>query len=847
MASLAIVPVGTGDLSPSKIIGYSTPGCQPGFLPDPMRRFAREYRDFFRLPDVAALMAVALAARMPIGMVGLSMLMFLRESLGSYALAGAASGVYFVAMAVGAPVQGRLIDRRGPKDVLVATGIVSPLALLAVLLLGRAIHFREPALQGLHFISGRDRLRPGCFRGLTELGGVLLHRGQLRPQRVPFLREPVRIGREIAHPAVQLLQFAGRHGILGRLAAEQCAIGVRQRAVGLAGKLQLLGQLGDLLGGALLVGRQLQLQLPGPVLQRLHLQPHRGSIGQRPGRERLRGERRGGFLPGNRQILFQGIHLRLHAGESLLTRFKRAGRGGELRGQLAHRVVVGPGCGAGRQLPVLLGQPGHIGAQPLAHSPALCQFRLQGLQPVDRGLAARPGGSQRRVLALQDFVTVRKFGQSSCLIFARRLRFQQGLLCGGQLLPEPTELGLRAALGGLQLSAQTLNLPAQGCVACLLVAKRALHPAQLRGQLCVLGFSRFGASAQFAGGLGQFSLRVTQGFFQGLHAHTRYFRSGAVAAQRGVFLLKRLHAGGEGRQIRRLIPARALNRRDRLLCRSQLVAQAVQLHGRIALRRLELHAQLLGFAPGRNHLGLGLREFGLQAVAFGLRLLALLGAHLRPCLQLAGRGRQILFGARQGVLGLGQLGGRVSGRLLRGRQLLPGLVKLLFQRGQFPLPPFLLGPQAGIVTARGGQPLLKLHALDPQRGEVRRGGRKLLAQGLQGRGVRARGRLLQTAVFVRQAGGGGPFLVELPLQGGQPGIFAAGRGTAGRNPLLRQTQAAVKVGQLDGGALDLVVEPGVFRGEKLRAFVAARRGRSRQTGEPPVFILQPGAGRAQAL
>lgn len=103
-----------------------------------MRRFARDYRDFFRLPDVAALMAVALAARMPIGMVGLSMLMFLRESLGSYALAGAVSGVYFVAMAIGAPVQGRLIDRRGPKAVLLATGIVSPLALAAVLLLGRA-------------------------------------------------------------------------------------------------------------------------------------------------------------------------------------------------------------------------------------------------------------------------------------------------------------------------------------------------------------------------------------------------------------------------------------------------------------------------------------------------------------------------------------------------------------------------------------------------------------------------------------------------------------------------------------------------------------------------------------
>ena len=102
-----------------------------------MHRFATQYRDFFRLPDVARLVAVAVLSRMPIGMVGLSMLMCLRESMGSYALAGSISGIYFVAMAVGAPIQGRVIDRRGPKAVLAVTGIVSPLALLAVLLASR--------------------------------------------------------------------------------------------------------------------------------------------------------------------------------------------------------------------------------------------------------------------------------------------------------------------------------------------------------------------------------------------------------------------------------------------------------------------------------------------------------------------------------------------------------------------------------------------------------------------------------------------------------------------------------------------------------------------------------------
>ncbi|NJD88975.1 MAG: MFS transporter [Betaproteobacteria bacterium] len=118
-----------------------------------MRRFAAQYRDFFRQPDVATLMAVSLLSRMPIGMVGLAMLMFLRESLGSYALAGAVSGTYFVAMAIGAPIQGRIIDRTGPKPTLAVTGVVHPLALAAILLAsGRDAGF--PAVAAAAAVAG---------------------------------------------------------------------------------------------------------------------------------------------------------------------------------------------------------------------------------------------------------------------------------------------------------------------------------------------------------------------------------------------------------------------------------------------------------------------------------------------------------------------------------------------------------------------------------------------------------------------------------------------------------------------------------------------------------------------
>lgn len=98
-----------------------------------MNRFAAQYRDFFRQPDVTPLVAVALLSRMPIGMIGLSMLMFLREAFGSFALAGSAVGIYFIAMAIASPVQGRLVDRVGPRMPLIVTGIVQPLAMLALL------------------------------------------------------------------------------------------------------------------------------------------------------------------------------------------------------------------------------------------------------------------------------------------------------------------------------------------------------------------------------------------------------------------------------------------------------------------------------------------------------------------------------------------------------------------------------------------------------------------------------------------------------------------------------------------------------------------------------------------
>ena len=68
---------------------------------------------------------IAWLSRMPVGMMGLAMLMFMRDALGDFKVAGGVVGVYFVSMAVFAPICGRIIDRVGPLWPLRATGVLN--------------------------------------------------------------------------------------------------------------------------------------------------------------------------------------------------------------------------------------------------------------------------------------------------------------------------------------------------------------------------------------------------------------------------------------------------------------------------------------------------------------------------------------------------------------------------------------------------------------------------------------------------------------------------------------------------------------------------------------------------
>jgi MFS family permease len=118
-----------------------------------MQRFLKRYAAFFRLPDVVRLLAVVLAARMPIGMMSLALLMHLRALSGSFAFAGGVVGAYMVAMACAAPVIGRIVDRRGPRGVLIVLGTAQPI-LLGLILLADPLRLPLSAIAPIAALTG---------------------------------------------------------------------------------------------------------------------------------------------------------------------------------------------------------------------------------------------------------------------------------------------------------------------------------------------------------------------------------------------------------------------------------------------------------------------------------------------------------------------------------------------------------------------------------------------------------------------------------------------------------------------------------------------------------------------
>jgi predicted MFS family arabinose efflux permease len=141
----------------------------------------RVYAAILRTPGVAMIVLATLIGRLPIGISGLAILLYVEEVSDSFAAAGVCAGALALGSAAGAPFQGRLIDRRGvemllPLAVAHAAGLVAiwlageagaPVALLAAasLAAGVAIPPVSSVLRShwQYLLPGRPDLLAGAF------------------------------------------------------------------------------------------------------------------------------------------------------------------------------------------------------------------------------------------------------------------------------------------------------------------------------------------------------------------------------------------------------------------------------------------------------------------------------------------------------------------------------------------------------------------------------------------------------------------------------------------------------------------------------------------------------------
>ncbi|MFI1203786.1 MFS transporter [Streptomyces sp. NPDC020883] len=104
--------------------------------PAPVRPARRRspYSRLFAVPGTRAFTAAGLLARLPMGMLGVSAILMIAGTRGSYALAGAVTATGLAATALAGPWTARLVDRHGQARIAVPATAVAVLGSLSLLL-----------------------------------------------------------------------------------------------------------------------------------------------------------------------------------------------------------------------------------------------------------------------------------------------------------------------------------------------------------------------------------------------------------------------------------------------------------------------------------------------------------------------------------------------------------------------------------------------------------------------------------------------------------------------------------------------------------------------------------------
>jgi len=94
------------------------------------------YRRILAAPHVLALCSASVLARLPVGMGAVALVIFVHDRTGSFGAAGAVAGAFTIGLGATSPLLGRLVDRRGPRLVLIPSALLGALGLLLVVVGG---------------------------------------------------------------------------------------------------------------------------------------------------------------------------------------------------------------------------------------------------------------------------------------------------------------------------------------------------------------------------------------------------------------------------------------------------------------------------------------------------------------------------------------------------------------------------------------------------------------------------------------------------------------------------------------------------------------------------------------
>lgn len=99
------------------------------------------YASLLERSELRQTIIASVIGRMPIGILGLAILLATQASSGSFGIAGVVAACYLAGLAAMAPVLGRIIDRSGPARTLLVCAFVFPATLVALV---TALHLDAP-------------------------------------------------------------------------------------------------------------------------------------------------------------------------------------------------------------------------------------------------------------------------------------------------------------------------------------------------------------------------------------------------------------------------------------------------------------------------------------------------------------------------------------------------------------------------------------------------------------------------------------------------------------------------------------------------------------------------------